>query len=146
MSTAAPRPAHRRELRLLQVLLGLAVLASLVHYVDNFFNYADYPEPTSGPAPSRTVVGVSWFFFTAFGAAGLVLFARGRIAAAAACLAVYSISGLIGVGHYTVPGAIDMPWWRQAHVVADFSSGVAILAFVVRVVRRQRAQPMAVSR
>ena len=146
MLTAVPRLAHRRELRLLQVLLGLAVLASIVHYVDNFLNYADYPEPTSGPAPSRTVVGVSWFLFTAFGAAGLVLFARGRIAAAAACLAVYSISGLIGVGHYTVPGAFDMPWWRQAHVVADFSSGVAILAFVVWAVRRERAQPMAVSR
>ena len=127
-------------LRLLQALFALAVAVSIVHYVDNVASFADYPQPTSGPAPSRTVIGASWFVLTAFGAAGLLLFARGRIRTAAGCLAVYATSGLVGIGHYTVPGATGMPWWRQLHVVADIACGIAVLAFAVWAVRRQRAQ------
>ena len=68
MPTTANLPTP--GLRVLEGLLAVAVLVSIVHYVDNFANYADYPEPTSGPVPSRGLVGVSWFVFTAFGAAG----------------------------------------------------------------------------
>lgn len=135
---AERRPAGFRTL---VGLLMVGVLVSIVHYADNFANYADYPVPTSGPAPSATVIAVAWFVFTAFGAAGLVLFARHRVAPALACLAVYSVSGLIGLGHYTVPGATDMPWWRQLHVVLDIGCGVAVLAFAVWVLRRERARP-----
>lgn len=129
-------------LALLTALLALAVAVSIVHYADNFANYADYPDPASGPvpAPSRGLVGASWFLFTAFAAAGFVFFTRGRIAAAAACLAVYSASGLVGFGHYTVPGATDMPWWRQLHVVTDIACGIAILGFAVWAVRHHRAR------
>jgi hypothetical protein len=133
MTTTAP------SLRLLKGLLAVAVLVSIVHYADNVANFADYPEPTSGPAPSQGVIAASWFLFTAFGAAGLFLFARRRVAPAAASLAVYSLSGLVGLGHYTVPGATDMPWWRQLHVGADIACGVAVLAFAVWAVRRDRA-------
>ncbi len=136
MPTPAEPQRQTPGLRLLKGLLAVAVLVSIVHYVDNFANYADYPQPTSGPAPSRGLIGVSWFVFTAFGAAGLLLFARRRIAAAVACLAVYSGSGLVGIGHYTVPGATSMPWWRQLHVIADIACGVAIFAFAIWAVRR----------
>lgn len=114
----------------------VAIAVSAVHYTDNVVNFEDYPEPTSGPAPSSTVIALSWFAFTAAGLAGLALFRRGRVAAAAAALAAYSVSGLIGVGHYTVPGASAMPWWRHAHVAADIACGVAVLAFAVWAVRR----------
>lgn len=126
-------------LRLLQVLLSVAVLVSIVHYSDNVANYADYPEPTSGPVPSPELIAVSWFVLTAFGAAGLLLLARGRVPAALACLAVYATSGLVGLGHYTVAGATDMPWWRQLHVVADIACGIAVMAFAVWALRRHRA-------
>lgn len=127
-------------LRLLRALIAVAVLVSIVHYVDNVVNYADYPEPTSGPAPSQAMIGVSWFVLTAFGAAGLLFFARRRIRPAAACLAVYATSGLVGIGHYTVSGATAMPWWRQLHVVADIACGVAVLAFALWASRRDRSQ------
>ncbi len=138
-SRPAPRPVG---FRLLTGLLAAAVLVSIVHYVDNVANYAQYPEPTSGPpAPSAALIGVSWFVFTAFGTAGFVLFMRHRITTAAACLAIYSVSGLVGLGHYTVPGATDMPWWRQLHVIADIALGIAMLAFAIWAVRGQQSGP-----
>lgn len=141
MPTIDDSSRHAPGLKLLTGLLAVAVLVSIVHYVDNVANFADYPEPTSGPAPSRGLIAVSWFVFTAFGAAGLLLFSRHRIPLAAACLAIYSLSGLVGLGHYTVPGATDMPWWRQLHVVADIACGIAILAFAVWALRRHRGRP-----
>lgn len=115
-------------------LLGVAVLVSVVHYVDNYLNYDDYPLPgpdAAVPAPSATLVAVGWFVFTASGAAGLLLWFRRHITSAAVALTGYSVSGLIGIAHYTAPGASDMVWWRQAHIVADIVCGVAVLAFAL---------------
>lgn len=114
-------------------LLGVAFVVSVVHYTDNYANYDDYPQPGPGdlPAPSATVVALGWFVFTAFGVLGVWLWLRGRITAAAVALTAYSVSGLIGFGHYTTPGATDMVWWRQTHVVADIVCGIAIFGFAV---------------
>jgi hypothetical protein len=133
-----PRPGltPERAVAPLTALLVVAIAVSVVHYTDNVVNLEDYPEPTSGPAPSATVIAVSWFVVTAAGLAGLGLFRRGRVAAASAALAFYSVSGLIGLGHYTVPGASAMPWWRHAHVAADIGCGVAVLVFALWAVRR----------
>jgi hypothetical protein len=117
--------------RTLRILLAVAVAVSVVHYTDNFVNFDDYPQPSSGPAPSQGVIGAAWFFFTAFAAAGYVLYRGGRLRAAALCLAVYSGSGLVGIGHYTVAGMTDQPAWRQAHVVADILLGAAMFAFAL---------------
>jgi hypothetical protein len=124
----------QRGRRALLVLLTVSIAVSLVHYTDNYVNYADYPQPDDGPAAAlvtRGVVLISWFVFTGFGIAGLWLFVRGRIGPAAACLTAYSVSGLIGVGHYLIPGATDMVWWRQTHVVADIICGVLVLVFAL---------------
>lgn len=120
--------------------VAVAFVVSVVHYVDNYVNYADFPEPTSGPAPSAAVIGGAWFVFTAFAIAAIVLLRQGRRLGAAFCLAIYSISGLIGIGHYTVPGAFGMPWWRQMHIVIDIACGLVVLAMAVWLIRsRERA-------
>ncbi|HEV2724192.1 MAG TPA: hypothetical protein VGV10_06130 [Thermoleophilaceae bacterium] len=133
-----PRLALTRERAVapLTALLIVAIVVSVLHYSDNVVNFEDYPQPGSGPAPSATVIALAWFVFTAAGLAGLALFRRGRVAAAAAALALYSASGLVGLGHYSVEGASAMPWWRHAHVVADIGCGVAVLAFAVWAARR----------
>jgi len=77
------------------------------------------------------VVGVSWFVFTAFGLAGYALFRQGQVRRASVFLAVYSISGLIGIGHYSASGMTDAVWWRQAHVIADIALGLAVFGFAV---------------
>jgi hypothetical protein len=75
---------------------------------------------------------------TPFAIVGLVLLYRERVSAAAACLAIYSISGLIGLGHYMVPGVGELPWWRHAHIFADIACGVAIVVSAVWLRRRFR--------
>jgi hypothetical protein len=125
---------HREVLRPLIVLMAVAFLVSVVHYIDNTVNYADFPQVEPGsalPNPSQTVIGSAWFVFTAFGALGLWWFVRGRITAAAVAIAVYSGSGLVGFGHYAVPGATDMVWWRQVHVIADIICGLLLFAFAI---------------
>lgn len=119
--------------RALIALMALAFVVSVVHYTDNAVNYADFPqsEPGGLPDPPGWSIAPAWFIFTASGALGLWLFLRGRAAPAAVMIAVYSGSGLIGIGHYLVPGATDMVWWRQAHVVADTACGLALFAFVL---------------
>lgn len=130
-------PVHDRRVRELTALLGVAIAVSVVHYADNYVNYDDYPASSSVPTPSAGLILASWFAFTAAGVAGWVLYRRGRLDIAPLLLAVYAGSGLVGIGHYTVPGAIHMPWWRQAHVVADIVCGVLVLAFALRTVRER---------
>jgi hypothetical protein len=132
--------------RILLWLFGTAFVVSVVHYTDNYVNYDEYPQP--GPdallAPTAAQVGGAWFVFTALGVLGLWLWFRGNITAAAVALTGYSVSGLIGFGHYTVSGATEMVWWRQTHIVADILCGIAILGFAVwaavRGVSRRRAR------
>ena len=129
-----------RATRLLVGLLAVAFVVSVVHYVDNYVNYEDYPEGGVGPVPqpSATLVALGWFVFTASGAVGLWLWLRGRVTPASVFLTGYSVSGLIGFGHYAVPGATSMVWWRQAHVVTDIACGVAVFAFAVWAARNAR--------
>ena len=125
---------RERATRLLLALLGTAVAVSVVHYVDNYVNYDDYPVPAPDaavPAPSATLIAVAWFVFTAFGLLALWLWHEGRVTGAAAALTAYSLSGLVGFGHYTAPGAFEMVWWRQAHIVADIVCGIAVLVFAL---------------
>lgn len=117
------------------VLLGLAV--SVVHYLDNTINYADFPSGGPLPDPSRGLVGGSWLFFATAAVAALVALRRDRRREAALAMAVFAGSGLVGVGHYTVPGALDMPWWRHAHVLADIACGLALVVCALRLDARR---------
>lgn len=131
-----------RATRLLYTLLGVAVAVSVIHYVDNYFNYDDYPLPgpdSAIPAPSAPVVGFSWFLFTALAVVSVLLWRRGKIVPAAFALIGYSFSGLVGLGHYLVPGATGMVWWRQAHVIADILCGFALVIVALWAARNAAA-------
>ena len=143
MSPMAESTARLRGTRTILLVVVAAVVVSVVHSVANYVNYADYPVPgpdAAIPAPSDTVVGLAWFVFTAAGAWGVWNLLRGRVVPAVIGLAFYSVSGLIGIGHYTVSGALDMPLWRQAHVVADIALGVTILVLAARLFPQNRAR------
>ena len=131
---------HRRAVRVLGAILAVAVVVSIVHYTDNYANFRDYPPaPSDVPSSAALVLG-AWFVFTAAGLAGYLLFRRGPSNLALVLLAVYSGSGLVGIGHYLVPGATSMPWWRQAHVCFDIASGAAVFAFAIWAARARRQE------
>jgi hypothetical protein len=130
---------HRRAVRILTGVFAFAVIASIVHYTDNYVNFADFPQPRSVDLPN--VVIETWIAFTALGVAGYLLFRRRPSDLALLLLAAYSASGLIGVGHYLAPGATSMPWWRQGHVWLDIAGGAAMLAFAVWAARARARGP-----
>jgi hypothetical protein len=129
---------HRRAVRILSWVFAVAVVVSIVHYTDNYVNYHDYPQSRTLPNPSAALVLGAWFGFTAAGLAGYLLFRRRPSAVALVLLAAYSGSGLVGIGHYLVPGATSMPWWRQLHVSLDIACGIAVFSFAVWAARARR--------
>ena len=136
---------HTRAVRILGAIFALAVAVSIVHYTDNYVNYQDYPQATTVPNPSAGLVLGAWFGFTAAGLAGYLLFRRSPSNLALVLLAAYAGSGLVGIGHFLVPGASSMPWWRQAHVSLDIASGIAVLSFAVWAERARRPRRAAAS-
>ena len=123
---------------MITALVGAAIAVSVIHYLDNYTAYEAYPTSDTLPNPSAGLIGFAWFFFTAFAVAGLAYLRRGNSMAAGICLAVYSGSGLVGIGHYAAGGTADFPWWRHAHISADIVLGVAVLACAIYLVRRPR--------
>jgi len=126
------------------IVLLIAVAVSIAHYTDNYVNYEDYPRARTLPNPTAGTVLAAWFVFTIPGLVGYLLIRRAPSTLALVLLAFYSGSGLIGLGHYLVPGATDMVWWRQLHIGLDICSGLAVLGLVVCTARhrgpsRQRA-------
>lgn len=130
LNTVATEAKLETARRILPVLFWTAVAVSIVHYADNFASYGDYPHG-DGPEPSSGVVLGAWFVLTPSGLAGYRLWLRGEIRKGAMLLTVYSASGLVGIGHYTVAGMTGQPAWRQAHVVADIVLGAAVFAFAL---------------
>ena len=130
---------------MIAIVVGLAIAVSVVHYTDNYTAYGAYPVSDSLPNPSQGLIGFAWFLFTAFAIAGLYFLRRGNSLAAGLSLAVYSGSGLVGIGHYAAGGTGDFPWWRHAHIVADISLGIAVLVGAIYLVRRPRDAPAVTS-
>ena len=123
------------NLRLLNIVFFTAVASSIVHYSDNYLAFERFPNDGVGPSITDDAIWIAWVVFTAFGVAGYVLYRRGQIREGAALLAVYSISGLIGIGHYSASGMSELAWWRHVHIWVDIACGVAVLAFAVWSVR-----------
>lgn len=123
-----------RRTRVLQVLLAVAIVESFVHYLDNTLRYADYtvPDPSAvGGLVQRWMIPVSWVLFTAAAIAGYRRFREQQWSRAAAWLALYSMSGLISLLHYTDISVDDLSPFQNAFVFADVALGALVLAFAL---------------
>ena len=122
----------------LQVFLLAAVVSSIFHYADNTIRFDQYPQDEPALI-TRPMVPLSWLAFTAFAVWGYVLCRRERWEAAAACLAVYSVSGLISPLHYTSAPLGEFDAFQHVFILTDALTGVATLAFAGWLVMERRA-------
>jgi hypothetical protein len=119
-----------RAKTVLQVILVTALASSIVHYTDNTIRFDRYPQDDP-KLITRAMIPLSWALFVAFGVYGYALFRRGRYEAAAACLAVFSVSGLISPLHYTSAPVSDFDGLQNTFIWTDFVTCVAVVAFAV---------------
>jgi hypothetical protein len=126
--------SDRRTL-LLQVILLAAVLSSIGHYTDNTVRFDQYPQ-SDPELVSQPMIPLSWVLFTVVGAFGYVLFRRDRLVPAAACLAVYSISGLVGPVHYLYGSLSEFDALQHVFIATDGIAGLAVLAYAVWLLRQ----------
>jgi hypothetical protein len=128
----------------LRVLLTVAVAESFVHYLDNTLRYGDYTGPNPPAVSSwiaRWMIPVSWVLFTAIAVIAYRRFRQGRWTRAGAWLAVYSLSGLVSIGHYAGISVSDLSVFQNVFVFADIAAGVAVLAFAIWAVRAGAPYP-----
>jgi hypothetical protein len=125
----APTSPDRLPKLVLQVVLGVAVVVSVIHYADNTLRFDQYAINPDSPVTEPLVVPAAWLVFTAIGVAGYVMYLQRRWWQAVACLAVYSVSGLVSLVHYSdgPPSAFDSV--QNVLIVSDVVAGIAVVAF-----------------
>lgn len=114
--------------RSLIVLVLVHAATSLLHFVHNAVFLDDYPNMPAWISPAG-VYGV-WLAEAAIGAAGAVLWLRGRAAAGLALLAVYAVLGLAGLDHYTLAPMSAHTIAMNATIWLETATGIALLALV----------------
>ena len=118
-----------------------ALLLSVVHYIDNTIRFEDY---TGGKASdgfiTRPMIPISWVFFTAAGVAGYRSLKQGNRALAGSLLAIFSVSGLIGIGHFTTVSPNDFSAFQNTFIALDFLAGLAVFVLAVRIVIEPRGR------
>jgi hypothetical protein len=109
-------------------------LSSVVHYTDNYIRLDQYPQGDP-PSITRMKVLVAWTAFTAFGAAGYLLYRKGKSLEAAGCIAIYSISGLISFLHYGYGSLSDFDVLQHTFILMDGLTGIAALGLAIWLAR-----------
>ncbi len=118
--------------RVLFTIVAAAVLATTIHYADNYSSFEKYPKGSVAFVEvTSTIVGLTWLLLTPVGMLGYWLYTRGSMLAAYGSLAIYSIVGLTTPIHYTEAGLSSFPWWRNVSILTDGVTGAAVVAFVL---------------
>lgn len=121
------------ELALVRRVFVTALLLSVVHYIDNTVRYDDY---TGGQDSfiTRPMIPISWGLFVAAGITGYRYLKQGNRSRGGWLLAVFSLSGLVGVGHFTTVSPSDFSAFQNVFIALDFLAGLAVFVLAVRAV------------
>jgi hypothetical protein len=123
--------------RSLLALVLVHAAASLVHFAHNATFLADYPNMPAWLSPAG--VYAVWLGQAAIGAAGLLLFLRGR-ATGLLLIAVYAVLGFAGLDHYVLAPMSAHTAAMNATIWLEFATGLLLLAFVAWRIRTLRAE------
>ena len=125
----------------LRAVLIAAFLVSVVHYTDNYVRFDEYPNDMPDLV-TRPSIPAAWVVFTGFAIASYLFYERGERRRAAVCLAVYSVSGLIGPLHYTSGALSEFDAFQHFNIVTDSLAGVACLAMAGWLLTRPAPLPV----
>ncbi|EOD63860.1 hypothetical protein [Amycolatopsis vancoresmycina] len=119
-----------KGLPVLRVILGFSLLSTTLHYAHNAIRVADYPQLPGVPAAAAGIaVAVAWVLLTAFGWLGYRAYTQGRYPRALAFLLVYSLTGIVTLGHF-LTGVPQIPAFWFATIFTDAAAGLALWAFL----------------
>jgi hypothetical protein len=127
------------RLSALRTILVFSVLSTASHYAHNFVAIDSYPGGGSG---QQALIILSWPVLTMIGVYGYLLYARGELGRAHACLLIYSLTGLVTPLHF-VYGEPDIPAFFYVTIFTDFIAGLAVVAFVAWSASRGRMRASA---
>ncbi|MCE7002589.1 hypothetical protein LWC34_07055 [Kibdelosporangium philippinense] len=114
----------------LRAIVAGSVISTALHYTHNYLKIEQYPQPSSiSNATTQLAIVILWPLLTAIGLTGYILYTRGRLWGARACLLVYSLTGLVTLAHFMV-GVPDVPWYWFITIFTDALAGLALWAFV----------------
>ena len=121
------------ELTMVRRVFATALLLSVVHYIDNTVRYDDY---TGGKDSfiNQPMIPISWVLLTVAGVAGYRFLKQGNRSLGGSLLGVYSVSGLIGIFHYTTVSPSAFSGFQNTFIGLDFLAGLAVFLVAVRVV------------
>ncbi|HEY6738957.1 MAG TPA: hypothetical protein VI076_08915 [Actinopolymorphaceae bacterium] len=131
---------ERRTTTVFRVVFVVAVVLSVFHYLDNWLRYDAYLVAPDVPAPPAVGIPLGWLVFTVAGVFGYIRFHQRRWWAAVGLLAIYSLSGLIGVFHYVGAPLSGFDWVQHVAILTDVAAGIAVLGFAIWLMFR-RALP-----
>ena len=121
------------ELAVVRRIFVVALSLSVVHYIDNTVRFDDYTGGRSGFV-TQAMIPISWVLFTAAGVAGYRLLKQGNRGLGGSLFGVYSVSGLIGIFHYTTVSPRDFSAFQNTFIGLDFLAGLAVFVLAVRIV------------
>jgi hypothetical protein len=114
----------------LRVILGFSLLSTTIHYTHNALRYADYPQLQGiSPNVGGIVVAVTWVLLTTFGWLGYRAYTHHRHQRALAFLLVYSLAGMVTLGHF-LTGVPQIPAFWFATIFTDAAAGLALWVFL----------------
>ena len=116
------QPTH-----ILKWLLAFSVTATLIHFTDNYLNFAHYPQPDW---ISQFGIIRSWFLWTVVGLLGYWLYKNQRFWLAQLCLSIYAFCGLSSLGHYIYGSMTEFSPKMHLLILTDGLAGASILGFV----------------
>jgi len=122
---------NRSELAKVRTVFLTALVLSVVHYVDNTVRFDDYTGGKKGFV-TRGMIPLSWVLFTAAGVAGYRALKQGNRGLGGSLLGAFSVSGLIGLGHFTTVSPSDFDWFQNTFIALDFLAGLAVFVMAVR--------------
>jgi hypothetical protein len=128
------RPLLTREtsVNVLRAILAFSIVSTGVHYTHNFVEVDQYPQSGLGISDGAIQVAVliSWPLLTAIGLWAYRQYAHGRYDRANVPLLIYSLTGLVTIGHFA-DGVPDIPPVFFASIFTDFLAGLAVAGFAI---------------